>query len=113
MTNRELRRQNMRRIVEMLRASVMDTASIAREIGVASTTVREMLLDLQDEGAVFFQTTPTPTGTACKRVWTAGAASAERMDEWDGIRRTTVKAWAPVTRRDPMVAALFGEVAHG
>lgn len=116
MTARDNRRHNMRRIVEMLGTSLMDTASIAREIGMKPTTVRSMLMDLHAEGAVSFRTVATTSGVSCKRLWTAGEDTTEQPLEWDGIRRTNVQSWPLHLVRDALVSALFGPargVANG
>jgi len=113
------------RIVETLRRNPSTMLQLCDELRVSHASIRVRLYDLMETGRVHYVETPTCGGRGLAHVWHLGAASKEQLDALGQKRaarsavkdrgpigvplQVTTRAYAPTNRRDPLVAALFGD----
>lgn len=106
-------------MLDLLKSGASTIDFLASKTGYAYATIRTRLGLLEDRGAVYRTRQHGPDGSGLTYMWHANhstpvATAALNEDGEKPIpgelpRRYTTKNYAPIGRRDPLVAALFGQ----
>ena len=111
-------------IEEALQHKPSTIQELCRELGFSRHAIHVRLMDLMAAGRFHYVEVVTSGGLGLAHVWFPGPASKEQLDELQRKQRAraavpdrgpifiprqvTTRAFPPVNRRDPLVAALFG-----
>lgn len=100
-------------ILRILTRGPQSAAAIGVELGVAGSTVRGRLSELQLEGRAHSVKDPSPK-LGARFIWhigpgKEGAAVTQSRKTIGAMYQVTLKTYPAENRRDPMVAALFGQ----